>query len=551
MEIEKPQKAAVGHGAGSILSGAILALSGAAMTLLLSQGGSLLFIGGGVLLSLIVCTFVVFRYRLTTIVFHPFRPLPAILGAIIALSTAFLYRAEFAKTTNGVILAFINQSPLAALSGLVERALPTVVCILALYALFVWFYLFSNAAAAFVSRWVARSNRTERLFVLIGFLVSMVAVSVVYSQSNAFYGSSEPYDVVFTSDSSNLVKTNAFFYVNAYENDIRQPMFAVFSMPFAVVAMLLSRLLFFVPIAFPILLASIQALLLLFGFTLLSRVLRLTGIDQLLFLLLLAVSYPAMLFLFAAEQYVFSVFWILVLLYLWSEQSESRTMAYLAATGSLLTSGVFFPLLFAEKGVRNRICIFIKAMLAFVAVFIVFARVPMLNRALQTARDIASFTGDTVGFGTRAMQFFNFLESCFAPPAAGVDLTTFSHASYQLLAATSVNWFGVAILLIAAINTVLQWRDKAVRVSALWAGFSVLLLLVVGWGASENGMVLYTLYFFWAFAALLYTLVQRVVQRSPALRYAIVSAGIAALACVNILGMVDLIRFAITYYPIV
>jgi len=520
------------------------------MTLLLSQSGSLLFIGAGVLLSFAVCLIVAFRFSLPeTVLRKPALP-QLLLGAVFTGYAALLYRAEFAKTTNEVVASFLENAHLTQLANIARTALPTIACVTALFALFVWFYLFCDRAVEFFRRWLASSCRGERLYLLIGSLLAMAAIIVVYGKSTAFYGGGSPYDIVYTTDSGNLMDTNSFFYINAYENDIRQPLFAVFSMPFAVTAMLISKLLFFVPHAYPVALACVQAILLFFGYTLLARVLELTGADRVLFLLLLAAAYPTLLFLFTIEQYVFSVFWIFVLLYAWYEQRGNRAMLLAAATGSLLTSGVLFPLLFEEKGAKKRFHSILKAGLAFLAVFIIFARVPLLNRALQNARDIASFAGETVLFRDRAMQFFAFVSACFAQPAAAADLTTYAHASYQLLPATGIQWFGLVIFLLAAVSAVLQRREKNLRVFSLWAAFSVLLLLVVGWGSSENGMVLYTLYFFWAYAALLYTLLLRVCRRQNVLRYAVAAAGICAMICINTLGLLDLFRFAIQYYPV-
>ena len=256
-----------------------------------------------------------------------------------------------------------------------------------------------------------------------------------------------------------------------------------------------------------------------------------------------------MLFTLAFEQYAFSVFWVIVLLYAWQQKEEPRTMLFVAATGSLLTSGAFFPLLFCEKGVRKRLRALVAAGLTFLGVFILFGRVPLLNRAVQTARDISSFAGG-VGFGARALQYLAFVSACFVRPAAAIDPLTYAHASYQMLAPTGVHWLGLALLLLSAVSAVLFCKDARMRVFSLWAGFSLVLLFFIGWGASENGMVLYTLYFFWAFAALLYMLLQRLSSRKPKWRYGLVALIIAALACVNTLGMIDLVRFGMLYYPV-
>ncbi|NCB05314.1 MAG: hypothetical protein EOM69_07300, partial [Clostridia bacterium] len=526
---------------GSVLSTVAFALSGAAMTLLLSQGGSLLFISAGVALAFLACLIAAFRFSLPECLLRKPAPLSLALGVVLAGYTALLYRAEFTRMANEVIVGFLTKAHLVSLVNIVRAALPDIVCILALFALFTWFYLLSDAAARFVHRWIASSCRAERLYLLIGSAIAVVAIVLVYSQTTAFLGGGMPYDVVYTTDSGNLVSTNSFFFVNAYENDIRQPLFAVFSMPFAVVSMLLGKLLFFVPNAYMTVLTCVQAVLLLFGFTLFARVLGLDGTDRVLFLLLLAVSYPTLLFLFTVEQYVFSVFWVFVLLYVWHER-ECRVLPFVAASGSLLTSGGLLPLLLEGKSAKERARALLSGGLAFLAVFVVFARVPLLNRALQNAKDIASFAGEAVSLPNRALQFFAFVSACFARPAAAVDFATYTHASYQLLPVTGMRWLGFALFALALISAALNWRDRSLRVCSIWAAFSVLLLLVIGWGASENGMVLYTLYFFWAYVALLYALLKRVLRVNQRLRYVVVATVICILVFINAFGMLDLFR---------
>ena len=535
---------------GSILGKMAFALSGAAMTLLLSQGGSLLFIGAGVAMSFVICLIAAFRFCLPDPAVKKPRLVPLASGVILAGYTALLYRAEFARSANEVIVAFLTKANLVSLADVARAALPSVVCVLALFALYVWFALFSDWAVRLIRRWSASASRAEIWYLLIGGALAVATIALVYSRSNAFYGGGTKFDVVYTADSDSLVSGNAFFYVDAYENDIRQPLFAVFSMPFAVISMLVSKVLFFVPNAYPIVLACVQAVLLLFGFTLLTRVLELTGTDRLLFLLLLLVSYPTLLFLVAVEQYVFAVFWVFVLLYDWHEREDHRELPFVAASGSLLTSGVLIPLLFEGKSVKDRVSALINGGLVFLAIFVVFARVPLLNRVLQNAKDVASFAGKTVPIGDRAVQFFSFVAACFARPAAAVDLTTYTHPSYQLLPVVGLQWAGVALFALAAVSAVLSRRERSLRVCSLWVAFSAVLLFVVAWGAAENGMVLYTLYFFWAYAALLYRLLLRVFRKNNVLRYAVVAAVLCLLVAVNAADMLDLIRFATQYYPV-
>ena len=89
------------------------------------------------------------------------------------------------------------------------------------------------------------------------------------------------------------------------------------------------------------------------------------------------------------------------------------------------------------------------------------------------------------------------------------------------------------------------------KIAGAWAGFSVVLLLAVGWGAPENGMILYTLYFGWAFLVLLFRLVQWIgAKLKTGLLTPIVTCTIVALiGWLNFRGIGALLAFAFEHYP--
>lgn len=532
---------------GSRVFGVVLTVSGAAMTLLFSYSGSLLFIGAGVVLSLAVCALAVFRFHAAERIAPRLDLLRAGAAAALTIYICILYKIKFEQSTNELIAARIGG---AALSGFVRAAFPALLAVAASVALFFWLYWFVDRSFSFAADWYRGSDRAERIFLLAGWIALAVAIAAVYSSTTAFYGSSEPYDVVYTADSSQLVSSNAYFYIDAYENDIRQPLFGVFSMPFAAVAMIAGKLLFFVPNAYPIVLGAVQAFLLLFAFTLLSRILALHGAEKVLFLCLLVFSYSTLLFLFTAEQYIFALFWVLLLVYAWHEKRPAREFPFVAAAGSLLTSGALFPLLFEGKDAGKNLRRTAAAAGSFAAFFVLFGRVPMLNSAIGKFKDILSFSGDSLPLRDRLLQYLSFVSACLVRPAAGADFTTFSHVSFQLGAVTSVNVLGAAVLILAAAGTALGFRKKIVRLSACWAAFSFLILCVAGWGTSENGLVLYTLYFSWAFVVLLFELVRRLLRRRDALRTVCLAAAAVLLVCVNYGGMRELVGFAVQYYPV-
>ena len=82
--------------------------------------------------------------------------------------------------------------------------------------------------------------------------------------------------------------------------------------------------------------------------------------------------------------------------------------------------------------------------------------------------------------------------------------------------------------------------------------FSVVIMLVMGWGTTENGLILYALYFSWPFFCLLFQLVEKIGEKLhvPYLLPAVSVIAIAVLWAVNIPAILELFQFAVTYYPL-
>jgi hypothetical protein len=389
----------------------------------------------------------------------------------------------------------------------------------------------------------------EKRYFLIAGLAAAVLIACVYSLTNAFTDAGIPYDVVYTADSGMLLQDHTFLNINAFQNDIRQPLFGVFAMPFDIAVRLLSKVLFFVPNAYIILLGILQAALLLFCFSVLARLLRLEGLNKALFLTLVTVSYPTMLFLFTVEQYIFSLFWVFLLLEGFCEDAPGREFTWVAATGSLLTSGALVFLLPYIKSFRSVLIELLKAgglLLAFLAVF---GQLPLLYSAAASVRDLMSFSGAGVGLGDRLLQFVNFAASCVVRPLAGVDTTSYQHVSYQLAPVVSVNLIGLILLALAIAGFVLNRKSRLARVSFGWVLFSFVLLGLVGWGTAENGLILYTLYFSWAYLVLAFLALDALLKKWKTAQ-SVVLGGIAAVMLVfNAVNILQIILFGIRYYP--
>ncbi len=530
----------------------LFVLSGAAATMLFTQRGSIGIGLVGAVCSLAVCAVFAFRFHALERAFCRVSPAKLLVSTGFALYTAHLYsgwyRASMSERMiekiNGVL--HLSQS----LTGLLHTWLSTALAAAALLALFALFYAALDRFLLEAQRRFRTADKIERRYLLIAGLIAAILIACVYSLTNAFTISGIPYDVVYTADSGTLLETHTFLNINAWQNDIRQPLFGVFSLPFAVTANLLSKALFFVPNAYVILLGIIQALLLLFCFTVLARLLQLEGLKKALFLALMTAAYPTMLFLFTVEQYIFALFWVILLVEAYCEDAPGRELAFVAATGSLLTSGALILLLPHEKSFRSVLRELLKAgglLLAFLAVF---GQLPLLYSAAASIRDLLSFSGAGLGFGDKLLQFINFAAVCVIRPIAGVDMVSYAYVSYQLYPVVSVNPVGVAMLILAAVGFALNYRSKLARISFGWAAFSFLLLCLVGWGTAENGLVLYTLYFSWAYLVLAYLALDALLKKWKSTQAAVLIAAIAAMLILNASNILQIVLFGMRYYPV-
>ena len=131
---------------------------------------------------------------------------------------------------------------------------------------------------------------------------------------------------------------------------------------------------------------------------------------------------------------------------------------------------------------------------------------------------------------------------------------TQGYISYQLSSEvlTSASIFGVAILILCLVSFFIHRKNVLSRISLAWVCLSVISVVIVGWGSAENGVVLYALYFGWAFFVLLFQLVvwtSRQIKRDS-LVYIISGMFITCILAMNISGIQNLLAFAIEFYPL-
>ena len=531
-------------------------VSASALSGLLSVKGEILWVAASLPLAVLALAFLVFRFRFLERVFSTFHLGRAALSLVLSAYAAQCYANLFLEHLNSFAAERANSALLDLVSryGAVGATLAGLVCVLALFVYLYWFFGWFFARMRTI---LQRTDAVERWFFLAAFTLCIVAIAVTYFKTSLFTSANaasdnvwNKVDILYTSDTSSLTEQDVFLNISASENDVRQPLFGVFAAPFALSASLVSHLLV-LPGTYLVLLQILQAALLLVSLVLIVRMLGVSGADKALSLPLLTLLFPTLLFLLNMEQYIFSVFWLVLLVWQFtSGETEGRETSWIAASGSILISGISIVLVPGGESWKQRLKGGALAVLKFALIGLVLGRAAMVMTTAANLQFLLQFAGQKLPFVARLMQYVRFVFSCFVAPAAQMVRFENGIAAYEQLEVNSWSIGGFAALAAAAAGFFLNRKSVYARICAAWAVCSFLLLCVLGWGTSENGLVLYTLYFGWAFVSLILLLINRLFRQIRPLRYGLLGAGILALAYTNAIGIAEIIRFGLQYYPV-
>lgn len=466
-------------------------------------------------------------------------------------------------TTLGVCLFHANSTipAKAQLLGGEFRPVFIGICVSVITALFAFFVyicvlkFWREMARIFQENGIFKGI-TAAEYLIYGTLLaaSLIFVIVSFAQTEVFYGTEHSFDIIYTSDSPALVKKNVYLALTHSENDLRQPLFAVFSAPFIGIPYLIGKIFVASASVQAMLLNSVQVFLLFIANFILAKMMKLAPFKRICFMLVSCCSYTYLLFILMMEQYVIAYFWLIFCLYLLSERRYSERLALWGAGGTLLTSIVLLPL-FSEKSPRKNfrswLCNTMKYGLEFFAVMSLFCRFDIFSNLTSKASFLMRYTGRDLSITDKLYQYTAFIRNCFLAPDAGVNSTAVDHISWQLNPPTGLCFAGIAILLLAVVSAVLNKDKKSSLLAAGWVGFSIVVLLGLGWGTQENGLILYALYFGWAFFVLLFQLIEKIGDKLklPWLLPTISIAGVIAFAAVNFPAIAEMLNFAITHFP--
>lgn len=211
-------------------------------------------------------------------------------------------------------------------------------------------------------------KNVEKKYLIIISIISLIMAFYITRYTTAFtvpkYDNSTfaAFDVIYTSDSRALTDNlNTYFNPCWIENDIRQPLFGILSLPFSIPINFLSNLSFLSDsqTSFAFLMIITQFILLAITNILLSRLLDLSEKESTYFYIFISLTFPYLLFSLILEQYVFSLFYLILMIYIYFVKKRERDLSpnyyYVGAVGSLLTSGVLFPMISTRKNIKDKI----------------------------------------------------------------------------------------------------------------------------------------------------------------------------------------------------
>lgn len=524
-----------------------MALSGTALVLLLMQTVSKWSFALTGVLALVLLLYLTIKTDFLRALFQGKEFGVQLVAGILTLATLYTEKSHFFVACYRWVEKLLGMCRLPA--GLI-RIVPWILALAALPMVFGYMLWMVNFLwGKWLDFW-SKTDFVEQMYLLCAGVLFAALIGFTYSCTEAFYGAHVNgywynFDLIYSADSGYLVHQDVFRNIGAEQNDLRQPLFGLFSMPFAQAAWLISRPLFFLNNRYLLVLQVMEMWLFLLAVVMISRMLILQGMEKALFLTLLSVTFPVLIFSLTAEQYLMAVFWLVLLCY----SEKDGALPYIAATGSMLTTGIFFPLVTWERRFSEFFKHTMKLCGEFFAVMILSGRLTTFLDVGTYIEGYVYYAGGNVEPVQKLMQFVNFAGSTFVAPASQVDFETYSHVSWQMVPVTQWRLLGLVVL-VGAIGGVVVGRHKRIsKICGAWMAFSLLLLGIVGWGTIDNGLMLYSLYFGWAYVAMVFQLIDFLFKRLRPVKLGVLIGLCVLVAAMNFAALREVLLFAAQFFP--
>lgn len=529
----------------SILIKVILILSCPFLTVLLSNRFEIYEILLGAILSFVIFLWLCLKKNnIKYIDKYKF-----LLSVIISL---YMIKTFLGYASNNVLLIYKIVSKLISINFTVDMALK-MLGLAALPTTIYFVYIFLDRIVPKIQIFFKELTKNEKLYLKAIFICSLLVSILITHYTTAF---SKPtfnnkvqnYDVIYTSDSGALVNHNTYFDVSYYENDIRQSLFGIFSLPFSVPAKMLSELCFFFQnnYAYETVMTVIQFMLIAISTIMIGRMMQLKEKEKILLYLFFSCSFPCILFSILIEQYVISLFYLITALYIYTKNSYKINYFYVPAVGTMITSGIIFPTITKFKNLRQWLKNVFKCFCFYAAVLIIGGQLPQILNIQSQIKHLTTFTGQVVTFKSKVFQFTSFIKGIFIANPGKIDMI-YNHPSYQLMQFESISIIGIIILILCILGYIMNKKMKFAKISILWILFSIVVLLLIGWGTAENGLILYGLYFSWAYLTLYFLFFKKIFKKDK-LFIATILLSCIIMLYFNVNEFLEILKFAFKFY---
>ncbi|RGH50067.1 hypothetical protein [uncultured Holdemanella sp.] len=420
----------------------------------------------------------------------------------------------------------------------------------AIYGVSVIFnYVLSNIVAL-IDIIIDKKHEINNIVAIVVCVLYFLLIVWVYRNTTAFYGSGYN-DVIYGSDSYTLTSSNVWLSLFQGQNDLRQPLYMLTAAPFMGIAYILGIILnCFSVNGLAIAYAFVQALLLVWSIWLLSRLISDNDIIRSLIILMLSVSYPAIVFSLCLEQYVSSFFWLIMAVAAVMYDQKKADLMIIGASNGLLTSAFMIVWKKAKSFIEWFQSAFKCGMLFLLALF-AFGRADIFLNIKANLAEIFQYTGKKLTIVDKAYQYSKFVADCFVGQPATEKVHNSEFLIWGSSESNTINVVGIIIIVLIIIAVIWNRNTLLCKISASWIGFSVLLLCVLGWGTSSNALFLYALYFSWAFWTPLFLSFQKIYNKGYKKSVIVILTCLFILmAKCNVAEFIRMLNFAVENYPL-
>lgn len=403
------------------------------------------------------------------------------------------------------------------------------------------------------------TTKTEIIIYIAIAIMLMLPAILSFPRTQFVYGTDFYFDTLYMADSPFLFKSNVWVMLTNVENDIRQPLFAVFAAPFCGISYLFTTLIPMPEYLKALFVLLPQVALLVFTEFTIAKILKLRPISRILTVFLLSFCFAPMLFAFMLEQYIVAVFYMVFMFYIFDVTRKTDDFLLAATAGTCITGALFY-ILFTEsnplKETKKWFLRLLRSVACFVGFILAFARSSIIVGSIRNVFILFSdFSSDSLTLIQKLQRYTGMVQSFFIAPKS-IPLLIIengdTYPSWELSPEFRFSVIGIIIIALAIAGFILTRKEFISKIAGIWVIFSIFVTIIVGWGMKENGLTLYSLYFGWAYFILVFKAFKFITDKinKPAVNYILLIAATCCIIYPNIRMVVDIMQFGMRFYPV-